>query len=516
MSTIVLRSVKGSPLSNAEVDSNFTNLNNDKTELGGTYSAGTANGVLFLSASKVLTTGSALTFDGSTLRSTQFYQSVSAAATYATQVLENTASNGYSQFLFNVGASGANGQASINYAPGIFFALGPVANDTTTPIVFRLNNASEQMRLTSTGLGIGTSSPAYKLDVKASGTFNVARFTGQGGSVSTFIYTDSAYWYFGDGAGFTGNGYTGHASNNTLSMLTAGTERVFIGATGNVGIGTSSPGAKLDVSANDTIMAYLRSSGGLSNNKRLTFSTGGDRVVLDAADNSTGAAAALVFATGGTERMRLDSSGNLGIGTSSPDSKLHVVSGASTTLAQLRIGFNGTSVNYYDANTHYFRDGSGPTDRMILNSSGNLGLGVTPSAWGGSFKALQVGDRSAIVSVSNSTILSSNYFNDGTADKYMLSAAASIYQQIGGDHRWLIAPSGTAGNAISFTQALTLSAVGNLLLGGTADPTSAAKAIVIYNGTAPTGNIAGGTLYVEAGALKYRGSSGTVTTLANA
>jgi hypothetical protein len=55
-----------------------------------------------------------------------------------------------------------------------------------------------------------------------------------------------------------------------------------------------------------------------------------------------------------------------------------------------------------------------------------------------------------------------------------------------------------------------------LLLGGTSEPTSAAKAIVIYNGTAPTGNVAGGTLYVESGALKYRGSSGTVTTLAAA
>jgi hypothetical protein len=61
---------------------------------------------------------------------------------------------------------------------------------------------------------------------------------------------------------------------------------------------------------------------------------------------------------------------------------------------------------------------------------------------------------------------------------------------------------------------MTLSGMGNLLLGGTSDPAGAAKAIVIYNGTAPTGNIAGGTLYVESGALKYRGSSGTVTTLA--
>ena len=57
---------------------------------------------------------------------------------------------------------------------------------------------------------------------------------------------------------------------------------------------------------------------------------------------------------------------------------------------------------------------------------------------------------------------------------------------------------------------------GNLLWGGTSTPTTAAGCIVIFNGTAPTGNVTGGTLYVESGALKFRGSSGTVTTIAAA
>ena len=115
-------------------------------------SAGTANGVPYLNGSKVLTTGSRFTFDGSTVRTTQLYQTDFVAAGYTSEALENTASNGYTQFLFNVGASGVNGQATISYAPGIFFAMGPSANDTTTPIVFRLNNATEQMRLTSSSL----------------------------------------------------------------------------------------------------------------------------------------------------------------------------------------------------------------------------------------------------------------------------------------------------------------------------------------------------------------------------
>jgi hypothetical protein len=70
---------------------------------------------------------------------------------YVTNVFENLNAGGYAQHLFNVGAGGASGQAQIGYAPGIFFAIGPTANDTTTPIVFRNNNATERMRLDVSG-----------------------------------------------------------------------------------------------------------------------------------------------------------------------------------------------------------------------------------------------------------------------------------------------------------------------------------------------------------------------------
>jgi hypothetical protein len=100
--------------------------------------------------------------------------------------------------------------------------------------------------------------------------------------------------------------------------------------------------------------------------------------------------------------------------------------------------------------------------------------------------------------------------------KYKATGFASQYIQVNSQHRWQIAASGTAGNAITFTQAMTLDASGNLLVGLTAAGTTAAKTIQIADGTAPTANVSGGQLYVEAGALKYRGSSGTVTTLANA
>ena len=70
--------------------------------------------------------------------------------------------------------------------------------------------------------------------------------------------------------------------------------------------------------------------------------------------------------------------------------------------------------------------------------------------------------------------------------------------------------------AVADSVKMRLDVSGNLLVGLTTAGTTAAKTIQIADGTAPTANVTGGQLYVEAGALKYRGSSGTVTTIANA
>lgn len=80
------------------------------------------------------------------------------AGAYVVSNVVNLSSTGYSRQLFSIGSSyGANGQADISYAPGIFFAVGPSTNDTTTPIVFRNNNATERMRIKSDGtVMIGT------------------------------------------------------------------------------------------------------------------------------------------------------------------------------------------------------------------------------------------------------------------------------------------------------------------------------------------------------------------------
>lgn len=115
--------------------------------------------------------------------------------------------------------------------------------------------------------------------------------------------------------------------------------------------------------------------------------------------------------------------------------------------------------------------------KLVTDAAGNLGLGVTPSAWNLG-KAIELGSAkgNAVTGFgSNALVLLSNayyntswlYANNGYANKFEVGAVSGQYQ-------WFTAPSGTAGNAITFTQAMSLDASGNLLVKAT--------------GVSPTGN----------------------------
>ncbi len=101
--------------------------------------------------------------------------------------------------------------------------------------------------------------------------------------------------------------------------------------------------------------------------------------------------------------------------------------------------------------------------KMTIDSTGNVGIGVAPSAWA-TYKGLQVGYASLAGYAGSDTLLGSNVYFDGGAFRYISTATASSYRQLSGVHSWSTAPSGTAGSAITFTQAMTLDASGNLLV----------------------------------------------------
>ena len=127
--------------------------------------------------------------------------------------------------------------------------------------------------------------------------------------------------------------------------------------------------------------------------------------------------------------------------------------------------------------TNYLPKFTGSTmignSNLINDASGNLGLGVTPSAWRSTNPTFQLGQAGVLASYSSSniTILGNNFFiNSSGNETYIANGTATSYwQNVSGDHRWYNAPSGTAGNAISFTQAMTLTSGGNLLVGTTTD-----------------------------------------------
>jgi hypothetical protein len=105
--------------------------------------------------------------------------------------------------------------------------------------------------------------------------------------------------------------------------------------------------------------------------------------------------------------------------------------------------------------------------RATLDASGNLGLGVTPSAWATGVFALDIGGGSSLVNPGSvtQTWLTTNTFNDGVSFKYKGAGAAAWYQQDGGQHVWYTAGSGTSGNVITFQERLRITSDGHTLPG---------------------------------------------------
>jgi hypothetical protein len=227
------------------------------------------------------------------------------------------------------------------------------------------DNAAK-LATTATGIDVTGTVTADKVTIGTSSASN-GKLTLEGVDGA-----DSAGIYFNNTTATNGKSYSLSSGNSGEFMLydrTSSAYRLFVSSAGNVGIGASSPAATLQVEGETRI--YPASGTAI-----LRFGSGGaekGKLSVDASSN-------MAFETANSERMRIDSSGNLGIGTSSPAAPLSFGSITNDARIYLRgntnefaIGTNGLQIVYAGYAGHVFQTGSfGGTERFRIAADGSL------------------------------------------------------------------------------------------------------------------------------------------------
>jgi len=239
------------------------------------------------------------------------------------------------------------GNTLSDYVVAYYDVAGKVGNfsaeGSSTQLAFR-TNSTERMRIDSGGrVGIGcTPASTIALDVANAGVIRIRSSGSEGGQIDFNNSSDASVGLSIDVAG-TDVGRIFQANNNStlsigqlvgtggvVSFSTAAAERMRIDASGNVGIGTSSPTAKLHVNSGTGTLAnffgnnannYIQLSDNNGTNVATVGTISGGNWYL----YTSGYGA---FYTGATERMRIDSSGYVGINTATPGTQLSVVASA--------------------------------------------------------------------------------------------------------------------------------------------------------------------------------------------
>ena len=283
---------------------------------------------------------------------------------------------------------------------------------TDSPAFAGLTVDTDTLAVDSTNnrVGIGTASPSSELHIASASPVLTLQDTDSTEPLSTYVsFKDS---------GGNEHGWMGYGSSSADSLQIANThddiilytgssgtaaERMRIDSSGNVGIGTSSPTFKLDVAGNARANYFaLR---------------GNESAPSESAFVYRPATGVLGFGTGTAERMRIDSSGKVGIGTTSPNKKLVVNENGSECVAIIKSSDTGTAGLYLGGQTDEIKGGIvfnnsdnslqlrgyNNAERMRIDASGNLLLGTTVSPNSGDPTSVRYGIGVQAGSLSSTT-----------------------------------------------------------------------------------------------------------------
>jgi hypothetical protein len=239
--------------------------------------------------------------------------------------------------------------------------------------------------------------------------------------------------------------------------------------------------------------------------------------------------------TGGTGVVNLGSGqfykaadGKVGVGTVSPVSKVHVEQYDYATAGLTFSAVSNTGRKYQlsmvTGGNFALTDTAAAAQRFVVDTSGNLGLGVTPSGWTLTSKAVQLGAIGFLENNSDvSQYIGRNMYRAAGGWTYSTSSQAQLFgMEAGGGFHWYTAPSGTAGNAVSLTQAMTLDSAGDLTTtngrinlitvgrgGGGVASNTASGVSALYSNTTGVNNTANGVSALQSNTTgNYNTASG--------